>query len=253
MVEAPTLVRNRYRSLRQEAERMLAQDLKDERLVIVESWEWRASPSSHQSVWRDITQTIASLDHPALPSVLESFREGEREVVVLEEVQGVPLSRALEHDHADPCSWARQIAQALEYLHNRPRPFSVGEIDAECLVVDGSRIRFRSLNLGRNFRPEWKRPVLGDTMADCYPDFVAYGRLLQTLLTGDREGTLRPIANRVIPRCLSQEQHPTWGSFSEILAEFDGPLTAPLAQPRSSAPISAWMGTFKRMLGMLRS
>lgn len=74
--------------------------------------------------------TLARLDHPNLPKVSDFFSEGDRDFLVMDYVPGYDLrqaiERALRQDEFIPetvvLEWARQITDALHYLHMQDPP-----------------------------------------------------------------------------------------------------------------------------------
>lgn len=74
--------------------------------------------------------TLARLDHPNLPKVSDFFSEGERDFLVMDYVPGYDLrqaiERALRRDEFIPeavvLEWARQLTDALHYLHTQNPP-----------------------------------------------------------------------------------------------------------------------------------
>ncbi len=73
---------------------------------------------------------LAMLDHPTLPKVSDFFAEGDRDYLVMDFIPGDDLKTLMDRsrrkgdflDSAVVMSWAAQIADALEYLHNQDPP-----------------------------------------------------------------------------------------------------------------------------------
>ncbi len=73
---------------------------------------------------------LAMLDHPTLPKVSDYFAEGDRDYLVMDFVPGDDLKTLMDRarrrgnflDIADVMSWALQITDALDYLHNQESP-----------------------------------------------------------------------------------------------------------------------------------
>ncbi|MCD4685760.1 MAG: serine/threonine protein kinase, partial [Anaerolineae bacterium] len=74
--------------------------------------------------------TLARLDHPNLPKVSDFFSDGDRDFLVMDFVPGYDLrqaiERALRRDELIPeavvLEWARQLTDALHYLHTQDPP-----------------------------------------------------------------------------------------------------------------------------------
>lgn len=73
---------------------------------------------------------LAMLDHPTLPKVSDYFAEGDRDYLVMDFVPGDDLKTLMDRSRrrgnfleiADVMSWAVQISDALDYLHNQDSP-----------------------------------------------------------------------------------------------------------------------------------
>ncbi|HEY42502.1 MAG TPA: serine/threonine protein kinase [Anaerolineae bacterium] len=73
---------------------------------------------------------LARLDHPTLPKVSDFFSEGGRDYLVMDYVPGEDLKLLMDRARRDGTflaqedilTWASQLADALEYLHNQPSP-----------------------------------------------------------------------------------------------------------------------------------
>ena len=72
------------------------------------------------------SRLLANLRHPALPKVLDHFREGTGLFLVMEFIPGDDLGRMLEQGHTftpgEVLRWADQLLDALEYLHRLDPP-----------------------------------------------------------------------------------------------------------------------------------
>ena len=73
---------------------------------------------------------LARLDHPNLPKVSDFFSDGECDYLVMDFVPGEDLKTLMDQTRRDGnylaqtdiLTWASQLADALEYLHNQPSP-----------------------------------------------------------------------------------------------------------------------------------
>lgn len=75
-------------------------------------------------------RTLARLDHPNLPKVSDYFSTGERDYLVMDYVPGRNLHHIVQEaarrgqflDEAQVADWARQLGDALAYLHRQDPP-----------------------------------------------------------------------------------------------------------------------------------
>lgn len=69
---------------------------------------------------------IKSFDHPAIPRIVDLVDEGGTLYVIMDYVEGRPLSAVLATDGPQPedevVNWGLQLCDALEYLHRRTPP-----------------------------------------------------------------------------------------------------------------------------------
>lgn len=80
-----------------------------------------------QSQFLQEASILAQLDHPSLPKVSDFFAENGREYLVMDYVPGKDLKQLLDENQGPfgeqlVMSWARQIMEALEYLHQQDPP-----------------------------------------------------------------------------------------------------------------------------------
>ena len=74
--------------------------------------------------------TLARLDHPNLPKVSDHFSENDRDYLVMDFVTGQDLQTMVDEasaegrrlDEKQVLEWARQLCDALEYLHSQDPP-----------------------------------------------------------------------------------------------------------------------------------
>lgn len=69
------------------------------------------------------TDMLKKLSHPSLPSIVDVIEDESTFLIVMDYIQGNPLSRALEEYGAQPqeqvIEWAKQLCDVLGYLHTR--------------------------------------------------------------------------------------------------------------------------------------
>jgi len=83
----------------------------------------------HEQFYREAS-VLARLDHPTLPKVSDFFSEGGCDYLVMDYVPGEDLKLLMDNARRegiflaqeDILTWASQLADALEYLHNQPSP-----------------------------------------------------------------------------------------------------------------------------------
>jgi serine/threonine-protein kinase len=214
---------------------------------------------------------LVRLEHPALPRVIDRFREGGCEFLVMERVEGPTLdqiARRGPQPESVVAGWATQICDVLEYLHGCCPPVVYRDLKPAnvMLAVDG-RIRLIDFGIARPLNPT--RP--GDTVAYGTPgyappeqyagfavpasDVYALGVTMYQLLTcrNPQDATFRLASARIhnadasaemdalIEACTraEAEARPPVGEVRERLARLP---VAERGRPR-------WWSTLARLLG----
>ncbi len=69
---------------------------------------------------------LKKVDHPVLPRIVDIIQRDQKVYVVMDYVEGRPLSKILEEQGAQPqdmvIQWAKDLASALDYLHSMDPP-----------------------------------------------------------------------------------------------------------------------------------
>jgi outer membrane protein assembly factor BamB len=117
--------------------------------------------------------TLASLDHPAIPKIYDYFNQGDRSFLVMEFIEGKDLeaylndiSGMLPEEHA--VEWALELCDVLSYLHNhkdkdnKPDPIIFRDLKPSNLMLDqhGS-IRLIDFGIARNYQAGQKGTMIG--------------------------------------------------------------------------------------------
>jgi eukaryotic-like serine/threonine-protein kinase len=141
MLSSGTILRNRYRVVQPVGQGgmgsvYLAEDLRLEgRKCAIKAV--RIDPSSDQEVINELqhqfsreASTLARLDHPNLPKVSDYFTEVDQDYLVMDFVSGKDLKEIVDEarrgsrflTEVEVMNWARQLCDALDYMHNQDTP-----------------------------------------------------------------------------------------------------------------------------------
>ena len=107
---------------------------------------------------------MKKLDHPALPRIVDILDSREYIYVIMDYIEGEPLSRILEEEGPQPqekvLEWARQLCEALDYLHTRKPPVIYRDMKPGNIMLrpDG-RVKLIDFGIAR----EYKEGKAGDT------------------------------------------------------------------------------------------
>lgn len=72
------------------------------------------------------TDLLKKLSHAHLPSIVDVIDDGDTFLIVMDYIEGIPLSKLLEEEGAqsqeDVIEWAKQLCSVLGYIHTRDNP-----------------------------------------------------------------------------------------------------------------------------------
>lgn len=149
------------------------------------------------------TEMLKKLSHPNLPSIVDVVDDRETLLIVMDYIEGNPLSRDLEEYGAQPqeyvIEWAKQLCDVLDYLHTRTpaiiyrdmKPANVmRKPDGNLTLIDfGTAREFKEKNLADTTclgtigyaAPE---QFGGQGQTDARTDIYCLGATLYHLVTG---------------------------------------------------------------------
>ena len=108
---------------------------------------------------------MKKLDHPALPRIVDIIDSRDTIYVIMDYIEGEPLSRILEREGPQPeedvLEWAKQLCDVLSYLHTRKPPVIYRDLKPGNIMIrpDGN-IRLIDLGIAR----EYKEGAVTDTV-----------------------------------------------------------------------------------------
>ena len=107
------------------------------------------------------TDMLKKLRHPSLPRIIDVIEDEDTFLIVMDYIEGNPLSRALEEFGAQPqdlvIEWAKQLCDVLGYLHSQNPPIIYRDMkpanvmlepDGNVTLIDfGTAREFKEKNL----------------------------------------------------------------------------------------------------------
>lgn len=196
------------------------------------------------------TDMLKRLSHPSLPSIIDVIEGDDTFLIVMDYIQGNPLSKALEEYGAQPqeyvIEWAKQLCDVLGYLHTRTpaiiyrdmKPANVMlKPDGNVTLIDfGTAREFKEKNLADTtclgtigYAAPEQFGGMGQT--DARTDIYCLGSTLYHLVTGmnpcEPPYEMKPIREinpslsggleRIILKCTQRNPEDRYQSCAELM------------------------------------
>ncbi len=130
-----------------------------------------ADQSMYEMVVRNFEREadlLATLSHPAIPTIYDNFSHQNRSYLVMEFIDGQDLEAILnETDDFIPedrvVTWAIEICDVLHYLHqHQPNPIIFRDIKPSNVMIDQhNHVRLIDFGIARHFQPGEKGTMIG--------------------------------------------------------------------------------------------
>jgi serine/threonine protein kinase len=143
--------------------------------------------------------TLALLSHPAIPHIVDYFGDHDHIYLVMEFVEGEDLESLIDNspEPLDPdlvTSWAMQICDVLDYLHNHDPPFIFRDLKPSNIMVNPyGQIRLIDFGIAKVFERGQRGTMIGTAgypppeqyrgLAEPRGDLYALGATMHHLLT----------------------------------------------------------------------
>jgi serine/threonine protein kinase len=187
----------RAKDLRLHGKTIALKEMSEEKIPVHER------PKVLQAFERE-AELLARLLHTNLTRVTDRFKEQGRYYMVMEFIEGKTLDELLE-SRSKPFSedqvlnWARQLCEALSFLHNqKPQPIIYRDIKPGNIMIvqDTDRVKLIDFGIARIYKPHKKKDTIpfgtegyappeqyGKAQTDARADIYALGATLHQLLT----------------------------------------------------------------------
>lgn len=149
------------------------------------------------------TDILKRLNHPNLPSIIDVIDCDDTFLIVMDYIEGKPLSEALKNEGAQPqekvIEWAKQICDVLGYLHSRKPPIIYRDMkpsnvmlkpDGNIMIIDfGTAREYKSASIADTTclgTQGYAAPEQfgGHGQTDARTDIYCLGATLYHLITG---------------------------------------------------------------------
>jgi serine/threonine-protein kinase len=167
-----TMVEGKYEILKQIGQGgmskvYLAMDVRLNKQWAVKEIEKFSEDKNHEVIVQSLiaeANLMKRLDHPALPRIVDIIERETTILVVMDYIEGEPLSHLLAEEGAQPqervIGWARQLCQVLYYLHSCDPPIIYRDIKpSNILLQPGGNLKLIDFGIAR----EYKKNQVSDT------------------------------------------------------------------------------------------
>lgn len=197
---------------------------------------------------------MKQLDHPALPRIVDILESRDVIYVIMDYIEGEPLSKILKQEGAQPqkqvIKWAKQLCEVLDYLHTRKPPVVYRDMKPSNVMLkpDGN-VKLIDFGIAR----EYKETSLEDTTSlgtrgyaapeqfggkgqtDARTDIYCLGATMYHLVTGKNPSEppyeMRPIRDwkpslsggleNIILKCTQPNPEDRYQSCAELLYDLN--------------------------------
>jgi len=157
--------------------------------------------------FREIIRILHTFKHKNLAEVYEGFMENNRMYCVMEYVEGLDLEKLSEMSTTTfplnkVVEWGLELCDAIEFMHYRPKPFTLGDLNPKKIVVDNNGIlNIISYDLQRFFDVNRTLEFMPDNPEHLYEDITKLSQVLFFLMTKELydEDALEPQFPKDIP------------------------------------------------------
>jgi hypothetical protein len=192
------LLKHRYKILKVVSEKQdrtsyLVRDMiKEKKFVVKEIYSDEFSGEdleNRRDKFLDSIRIINTFKHRNLAEVYLGFTDEDREYCVMEQIEGVDLQK-LSNMNTKPFTekevvkWGLELCDAVEFLHYRPTPFTLGHIEPGSIMVNAEgTLKITNYDLQRFFEPGRTLEFMPDDPKHLYEDITNLARVFLFLLT----------------------------------------------------------------------
>ncbi len=196
---------------------------------------------------------VKRLDHPALPRIVDIIDNGETIYIVMDFIEGEPLSKILADCGPQPeekvIGWAMQICDVLSYLHSQKPPIIYRDMKpANIMLKPNGNISIIDFGIAREYKEQNRADttILGTKgyappeqytgQTDARSDIFALGMTMYNLLTGVDPGSggpCKPVSQlnsglsegieTIIGKCIEPAAENRYQSCGELLSDLQDP------------------------------
>jgi len=246
---------------------------------MVDQFADAADRAEAEANFRQESDLLTTLRHPAIPQVIDRFSENSRHYLVMEFIDGKSLEDMIDARSFAPLpedrvrAWMLEVCSVLAYLHSRTPPIIFRDLKPSNVMVESDgQVRLIDFGIARLFKPQKTSDTtaLGTTgyaspehytgQTDPRSDIYSLGAMLHYLLSGRDPSkfppfqfpplntlnpALSPAIVGVVTRCLAPDRLERFASMADVDAALRANLAgappgpAPPPRPPAAPPTGA--------------
>lgn len=194
---------------------------------------------------------MKKFNHPALPRIVDIIDNGTTIYVVMDYIEGQSLDIVLKEygvqSEENVIKWAKQICDALSYLHSQKPPVIYRDMKPSNLMLDDGNIKIIDFGIAREYKEEnladtkvlgtegFASPEAFSGQTDARSDIFSLGKTMHNLLTGvyPKGIAYAPVRNYVpelsegieliIDKCVEPAAENRYQSCADLLYDLSHP------------------------------
>jgi serine/threonine-protein kinase len=199
------------------------------------------------------TDILKSLSHPFLPSIVDVVDASDMFLIVMDYIEGLPLSDTLgdtgAQDQEDVVSWAKQLCDVFDYLHNQTPPIVYRDLKpGNIMLRPNGTVCMIDFGTARKFKPGRADDTValgtrgyaapeqyGQHQTDARTDVYTLGATMYHLLTGHDPSSppyeMAPIRSHdprlssgleaIVAKCTQADPNERYQTAAELLADLE--------------------------------
>lgn len=197
-------------------------------------------------------EILKKLNHISLPKIVDILEDDTGIYIVESYIEGTPLNKKLEQagsfDEETVINWAKQLCEALKYLHNmKPHPIIYRDMKPHNVIItEDNRAIIVDFGISREYKgedtkdtvvagtPDYAAPeqLIAEGITDQRTDIYSLGVTMHHLLTGqlpkydaeslrDYNGQISPELDYIVHKCIKKNLPERYQTADELMRDLD--------------------------------
>jgi DNA-binding beta-propeller fold protein YncE len=137
----------------------------------------------------DSIRIVSTFRHPNLAEVFRGFSENDREYSIMNKAEGIDLEKLTKMNikpfsEKEVVNWGVELSEAVEFLHFRPVPFTLGDLKPHHIIVnEKGTLKITNYDFQRFYNMNRTLEFLPNDPTKLYEDITSFAKILYFLLT----------------------------------------------------------------------